>query len=137
MKNGYLNDINLNLLKNERGIFMPVALLFFSVIFVVCFYSIGKMTQEVTYHKFQMEWLKTTYLGDVGTNAAISMLDDGHIPETKGEWVYYNGRINYHIKPLEKGFYQISLVIQTDHTVRRETITYSTEAEKVVNWTGS
>lgn len=135
MKKGFLSDINLNLLKNERGIFLPVALLFFSVIAVVCFYSIGKMAQEVNYHKFQMEWLKTSYLGDVGTNAAISMLDDGDIPETKGEWVYYNGRITYHLKPLEKGLYQISLVIQTDHTVRRETITYSTEAEKVVKWT--
>lgn len=136
MKNGCSNDINLNLLKNERGIFMPVALLFFSVIFIICMYSIGNMGQEVNYHKYQTEWLITTYLGDTGTHAAILMLDDS-VPETKGEWIYYNGRIGYHIKPLERGFYEISLDIQTDHTVRRETITYSIEAKKVVKWIDS
>lgn len=137
MKNGCSNDINLNLLKNERGIFMPVALLFFSVIFIICIYSIGNMTQEVNYHKYQTEWLITTYLGDTGTHAAILMLEGDGIPETKGEWIYYNGRIAYHIKPLERGFYEISLDIQTDHKVRRETITYSTEAKKVVKWLDS
>ncbi len=137
MKNGCSNDTNLNLLKNERGIFMPVALLFFSVIFIICMYSIGNMAQEVNYHKYQTEWLITTYLGDTGTHAAILMLDDDSVPETKGEWIYYNGRIGYHIKPLERGFYEISLDIQTDHTVRRETITYSIEAKKVVKWIDS
>lgn len=137
MRNDCINDINMNLLKNERGIFMPVALLFFSVMFIICFYSVGKMNQEVTYHKYQTEWLKTTYLGDAGTNIALTMLDDGDLRETKGEWVYYNGSIDYHLKPLENGIYQISLVIQTDHTVRRETIYYSTEAKKVVKWLDS
>ncbi len=137
MKNGCSNDINLNPLNNERGIFMPVALLFFSVIFIICFYSTGKMVQEVNYHKYQTEWLKTNYLVNTGTHTAISMLGDGSIPETKGKWVYYNGSIAYHLKPLESGFYEISLVIQTDYTVKRETITYSTEAKKVVKWLDS
>ena len=113
---------------------MPFALLFFSVVFVICFYSVGKMVQEVNYHNYQMEWLKTSYLIDTGTRAAISMLDDGDIPETNGEWIYYNGTITYDIKPLEGEFYQISFIIQTDHKVNRETIIYSTEAKKVVDW---
>jgi hypothetical protein len=132
MKKSYISDLSLSLHKNERGIFMPIALLFFSVIFIISIYSIGKMVQEVNYHKYQTDWLKISYLGDTGTKAAISMLGDGGIPETKGEWVYYNGSIAYHLKPLENELYEISLDIQTDHTVRQETITYSTEAKKVV-----
>ena len=112
---------------------MPVALVFFSVIFVICFYSVGKMVQEVDYHAYQMEWLKNSYLGDTGTRTAISMVDGG-IQETKGELVYYNGTITYDIKPFKGEFYQISLVIQTDHKVSRETIIYSTKAKKVVDW---
>ena len=132
MRNGYRKGTILTLFKEEHGLFMPVALLFFSVIFVVCFYSIGNMSQEANYHHFQMEWLKKSYLGDIGTRAAISMLDNGDIPETKGEWVYYNGTIIYDLKPMGEGIYQISLVIQTDHKVSRETIIYSSRAKKVM-----
>ena len=132
MKNGYQKGTILTLFKGESGLFMPVALLFFSVIFVICFYSIDNMGQEVNYHHFQMEWLKKSYLGDIGTRAAISMLDTGDISETKGEWIYYNGTITYDLKPIGKGNYQISLVIQTDHRVSRETIIYSSTAKKVL-----
>ena len=134
MKNVCLNAIAMKQIKDERGVFMPVALLFFSVVFVICFYSVGKMTQEVKYHRYQIEWIKNSYLGDIGTDAAISMLDDGHLPETKGEWVYYNGRINYHIKPIDKGFYQITLVMDTNQKVSQETIIYSPVEDRVIKW---
>ncbi|KMY43780.1 hypothetical protein AC622_05585 [Bacillus sp. FJAT-27916] len=115
--------------------FLPVSLLFFTVIFVICLLAAGSFKNEVNYHALQMNGLRYSFLLTVSTKEAIRIADSGLSKETNGEWLYYNGKIKYQIIPQGERVYQIILTITTDQTVRESSIMYSASKKKVLSGT--
>lgn len=122
-------------LYDEQGMFLPVSLLFFTVIFVICLLAAGSFKNEVNYHALQMNGLRYSFLLTVSTKEAIRIADSGLSKETNGEWLYYNGKIKYQIIPQGERVYQIILTITTDQTVRESSIMYSASKKKVLSGT--
>ena len=120
-------------LYDERGIFLPISLVFFTVIFVICLIAASSFKNDNKYHAFQMNGLRSSFLLNTGTKEAIRIADGGLSSETNGEWLYYNGTIKYEIIPQGDRVYQIILKISTDQTVRESLITYSAAKKRVVN----
>ncbi|WP_462405564.1 competence type IV pilus minor pilin ComGG [Gracilibacillus sp. Marseille-QA3620] len=122
-------------LYDEQGMFLPVSLLFFTVIFVICLLAAGSFKNEVNYHALQTNGLRYSFLLTVSTKEAIRIADSGLSKETNGEWLYYNGKIKYQIIPQGERVYQIILTITTDQTVRESSIMYSASKKKVLSGT--
>lgn len=122
-------------LYDERGVFLPISLLYFTVIFVICLIAASSFKNDVNYHSFQMNGLRYSFLLNTGTKEAIRIADRGISRETNGEWLYYNGKIKYEIIPEGEGVYRITLKITTDQTVRESLITYSAAKKKVMSST--
>ena len=122
-------------LYDEQGMFLPVSLLFFTVIFVICLLAAGSFKNEVNYHALQMNGLRYSFLLTVSTKEAIRIADSGLSKETNGEWLYYNGKIKYQIIPQGERVYQIVLTITTDQTVGESSIMYSAAKKKVLSGT--
>ena len=120
-------------LYDERGVFLPISLVFFTVIFVICLIAASSFKNDSKYHAFQMNGLRSSFLLNTGTKEAIRIADGGLSSETNGEWLYYNGTIKYEIIPQGDRVYQIILKISTDQTVRESLITYSAAKKRVVN----
>ncbi len=135
MRKKSINAISMSRLYDEQGMFLPVSLLFFTVIFVICLLAAGSFKNEVNYHALQMNGLRYSFLLTVSTKEAIRIADSGLSKETNGEWLYYNGKIKYQIIPQGERVYQIILTITTDQTVRESSIMYSASKKKVLSGT--
>lgn len=135
MRKKSINAISMSRLYDEQGMFLPVSLLFFTVIFVICLLAAGSFKNEVNYHALQMNGLRYSFLLTVSTKEAIRIADSGLSKETNGEWLYYNGKIKYQIIPQGERVYQIILTITTDQTVRESSIMYSAAKKKVLSGT--
>ena len=133
MRKKSINAIYMSRLYDERGIFLPISLVFFTVIFVICLIAASSFKNDSKYHAFQMNGLRSSFLLNTGTKEAIRIADGGLSSETNGEWLYYNGTIKYEIIPQGDRVYQIILKISTDQTVRESSITYSAAKKRVVN----
>lgn len=133
MRKKSINATYTSLLYDERGIFLPISLVFFTVIFVICLIAASSFKNDSNYHALQMNGLRSSFLLNTGTKEAIRLADGGLSRETNGEWLYYNGTIKYEIIPQGERVYQIILKISTDQTVRESSITYSAAKRKVVN----
>lgn len=120
-------------LHNEQGIFLPITLFFFTVIFIVCLLAASSFKNDVNYHALQMNGLRYSFLLNVSTKEAIRIADDGLLKETNGQWLYYNGEIKYQIIPKEDRVFHIILTITTDQTVRESSIMYSATKKKVLS----
>ena len=135
MRKNSINAISMSRLYDAQGMFLPVSLLFFTVIFVICLLAAGSFKNEVNYHALQMNGLRYSFLLTVSTKEAIRIADSGLSKETNGEWLYYNGKIKYQIIPQGERVYQIILTITTDQTVRESSIMYSASKKKVLSGT--
>ena len=135
MRKKFINAICMSRLYEERGIFLPISLFFFTVIFVICFIAVSSFKNDVNYHAYQINGLRYSFLLNTGTREAIRLADAGLYRETNGEWLYYNGKIKYEIIPEGEGVYRITLKITTDQTVRESLITYSAAKKKVMSST--
>lgn len=135
MRKKSINAISMSRLYDEQGMFLPVSLLFFTVIFVICLLAAGSFKNEAKYHALQMNGLRYSFLLTVSTKEAIRIADSGLSKETNGEWLYYNGKIKYQIIPQGERVYQIILTITTDQTVRESSIMYSASKKKVLSGT--
>ena len=135
MRKKSINDISMRRLYAEQWMFLPVSLLYFTVIFVICLLAAGSFKNEVNYHALQMNGLRYSFLLTVSTKEAIRIADSGLSKETNGEWLYYNGKIKYQIIPQGERVYQIILTITTDQTVRESSIMYSASKKKVLSGT--
>ena len=133
MRKKSINATYMSRLYDERGIFLPISLVFFTVIFVICLIAASSFKNDSKYHAFQMNGLRSSFLLNTGTKEAIRIADGGLSSETNGEWLYYNGTIKYEIIPQGDRVYQIILKISTDQTVRESLITYSAAKKRVVN----
>ena len=135
MRKKFINVIYMSRLYDERGVFLPISLLFFTVIFVICLIAASSFKNDVNYHSFQMNGLRNSFLLNTGTKEAIRIADRGISRETNGEWLYYNGKIKYEIFPQGEDVYRIILKISTDQTVRESSITYSAATRRVLSRT--
>ncbi len=135
MRKKSISAIYMSRLHDERGIFLPISLFFFTVMFVICFMAASSFKNDVNYHAFQMNGLRYSFLLNTGTKEAIRLADAGLSRETNGEWLYYNGKIKYEIIPQGERVYRINFKISTDQTMRESSITYSAAKKKVLSST--
>lgn len=121
-------------IKNERGVFLPIAILFFMIVFILTFQVARNLTQEVNYHSMQLDWLRSNYLMMAGTDEAIKRISSGRSDDFSGEWKYSSGTVKYKIANQAKGIYFVNLTLTSGQSSQMIEFLYDAATGKVIKW---